>query len=199
MLEDSECKFVSGGAAPKKSLFKPEETMRVRTSAQCDARQIRNFLTDRRESTTPAIMLPMVMLRDPSNPSPLNLQNFRLRWALKKMARKLHGLSVPKADRSGEVREEWMNCSTCHVEEEVESKGLIRQSDWPNRIFQPFIVLTYLLACWYVSVDMVFSLTQPSSLVILAAVILLADITLSLNTVRLKDGRSLRTRYSILM
>ena len=46
-----------------------------------------------------------------------NLQNFRLRWALKKIARKLHGLSVPNVDCSGEAKEEWMHKSDDHVED----------------------------------------------------------------------------------
>lgn len=70
----------------------------------------------------------------------------------------------------------------------------------PNRLLQPLIAIVYLLALWYVSVYMVFGsgLTSQSIAGVWIA-ILLIDITLTLNTVRLSDGISLRTRRVLLL
>lgn len=52
--------------------------------------------------------LPLVPPANPTSREPkMNLQEFRLKWALKKMMRKLHGLSVPYVNYSGEKVEEW--------------------------------------------------------------------------------------------
>lgn len=65
---------------------------------------------------------------------------------------------------------------------------------------QPIIAMLYLLVCWYVSVDAVFEIgIWDTSMIAAFLVVLMVDIVLALNTVKLSGGKSLRTRYSINM
>lgn len=94
--------------------------------------------------------------------------------------------------------EEWENRLSGEIEEEKESRWLLRHSDWLSRLLQPITTLFYMLICWYVSVDIVFgigSMNQPTTVGWLA--VLLVDICQRLNTMGLKNGKSLRTRWAI--
>lgn len=88
----------------------------------------------------------------------MGLHNFKLRWALKKIVRKLHGLIVPEHKLTGVVEEDWVGKTNVEPEEVLQSKWLLRNSDWISRIVQPIVALLYIIACWYISVDMVFGL-----------------------------------------
>lgn len=94
--------------------------------------------------------------------------------------------------------EEWEKKVDDQPNVEKESKWLTHHSQWPNRLAQPIITLTYLLVCWYVSVNAVFKVDCKNSLILVTWIIVVAvDIALSLNTVKLQAGKSLKTRYSI--
>jgi hypothetical protein len=129
------------------------------------------------------------------------LQQFKLKWALKKIARKLHSFSVPHHNYSNEAAEEWeKKVGEPQLEHQQESKWLLRHSDWSNRVLQLLTVIIYLSVCWYVSVDAIFGVGSRSSLPLMAVwlAVLLVDISLNLNTVKLAHGKSLRTRQAIL-
>lgn len=127
----------------------------------------------------------------------LNLNEFRLRWALKKIVRHLHGLAVPLKNTCQDATEEWDKKSGGDEHEE-ESPWLLRHSNWLNRLAQLLLFLTYMLACWYVSVSAVFELgsRHAEGLAVWTAFIIL-DVVLTLNTVKLTNGKSLRTRKKI--
>lgn len=65
-------------------------------------------------------------------------------------------------------------------------------------MFEPIITLTYLLMFWYVSVDLVFGINSTNEpTVVTWSVMLLGDIALNLNTVKLSNGKALKIRKSI--
>lgn len=149
-------------------------------------------------------MSPTAMLSSPlpnsvEGASLISFKDFRLRWALKKMMRKLHGLIVPSNNSNPDATEEWEKRLSSEIEEERESRWLLRQSDWLSRLLQPITTLFYILICWYVSVDVVMgigSMNQPTTAAWIA--VLAVDVCQNLNTVRLRKGKSLRTRWAIL-
>jgi hypothetical protein len=53
--------------------------------------------------------------------------------------------------------------------------------------------------CWYVSVDMVFAIGERDGVVGAWIFALVSDISLSLNTIKLKKGKAICTRWNIFM
>lgn len=77
---------------------------------------------------------------------------------------------------------------------------MFHQSHRANRILQPLLTLVYLLVCWFVSVDVVFNVGGMNSLTVSVwAITAFVDIFLSLNTVSLSKGKSLKTRSAIIV
>lgn len=56
---------------------------------------------DKKEAVTPSIMIPQHFSVNSDTSSVLNLQNFKLRWTLKKMLRRLQALVVPERNHTG--------------------------------------------------------------------------------------------------
>lgn len=57
-----------------------------------------------------------------------------------------------------------------------------------------------MLVCWYISIDMVFDVGSVSrSLSAVWLVVMVIDIALYLNTVKLSNGKSLKTRQALLI
>lgn len=77
---------------------------------------------------------------------------------------------------------------------------MLRHSDLLSRILEPLITLAYLLVFWYVSVNVVFSVKEISQHLVGGwLVLLLVDVVLNVNTVKLIEGRSLKSRRALLM
>ena len=76
-------------------------------------------------------------------------------------------------------------------------------SEWTHRLLQTFLTLAYLQVCWYISVNAAFSVDgigcTNASTIVAWSLVLLLDIGLNLNTVQLSNGKSIRTRRSILL
>lgn len=127
------------------------------------------------------------------------ISDFTLKWALKRIARKLHGLAVPYNNYNGAITEEWeAEIGEAEQQDEQQSRYLLRKTDLPNRLLDPILTLSYLLMFWYVSVDLVFSIGSTNqTIIILWLTMLLMDMVLNLNTVKLSDGKALKTRRLI--
>lgn len=125
------------------------------------------------------------------------LRDLKLKWTLKKMAKRLRHVTVPYQDLSGEVLEEWQSKEEDEEEEDNEI-WLLRPSQWPNYFLQPVVAAVYAIIGWTVSVGLVFDIgSMHPALLWIWLIMVVIDIALNLNTVLLSHGRSKQTRLPI--
>lgn len=155
-------------------------------------------ISEKIQSPANEVSHPLVVALEQTNT--IHRRTFMRKWALKKMVDKFRCLSVQKIPPK-ELEEEWQKrIDEDDTSDEIEGKWMLSASGWPHSAVQMLLTVFYLLTCWYITVDTVFeaggiTLQGRSAW----AVLLVFDVVLNLNTVKLVNGRALRTRWSIFL